>query len=112
MAGPVFEEGEVVVRNVRTDEEARDRKRDLASSMLGLGKNVFRLGKSMLALSISMIPKETAMHLRNGLRESIYAMASLPRDVVDVVGEKAEKYRQKYKQNSQQSHHDEAVETK
>lgn len=112
MAEPVFEEGEVYVRNVRTEDEDNGRGK-MVESLTGLGRSFFRLGKSVFLLGTSIIPQETSTHFRNGLRESIYAAASLPRDVVDVVGERAEKWRKKHeKERIRKAPNDEIIEIK
>jgi len=79
--GPVAEQGEVRVRNVRTQ-----RSGSAMESAIEFGGGVVRLGFSVLTLATSILPRESRQHMRNGFIEVMYAIASLPRDLVDVGG--------------------------
>lgn len=75
-------QGEVQVRNVRTEQES-----NLAETVIDLGGDIVRFGFSLITLPFSIIPTEPRQHLRNATRELLYAVASAPGEVADVAGE-------------------------
>jgi hypothetical protein len=55
-------------------------------SVIELSGGVVRLGLSALALATSVLPKQSRQHMRNGFIESMYAVATLPGDLVNLGG--------------------------
>lgn len=75
------EQGEVRVRNVRTQ-----RSGNAMESVVEFGGGVVRLGFSLITLATSILPRESRQHMRNGFVETLYAIASLPGDLVEIGG--------------------------
>ncbi|NJN65544.1 MAG: hypothetical protein HC884_01945 [Chloroflexaceae bacterium] len=75
---------EIPVRNVRPQEEERQGEYgNVVNSLTGLGTNVARLGKALFELGLSLAPRETCAHMRNGLVESFHAITTLPREIAE-----------------------------
>jgi len=81
MAEAITEQGEVRVRNVRTQ-----RSGSAVESVIEFGGGIVRLTFSLLTLATSILPKESRQHIRNGFVETLYAIASLPKDLVEIGG--------------------------
>lgn len=79
------QEGEVRVRNVRTQESG-----GLLESIADLSGGVVRMGVSVVALPLVLLPRQSRAHLGNAVRELAYAFARLPRDFADIAGAEIE----------------------
>lgn len=80
-SGAVDQGGEVRVRNVRSQ-----RSGSAVESVIEFGGGIVRLSFSLLTLATSILPKESRQHIRNGFIETMYAIASLPKDLVEIGG--------------------------
>jgi hypothetical protein len=79
------QQGEVRVRNVRTQ-----RSGSAVESVVEFSGGLVRLGFSLITLATSILPRESRQHMRNGFVEAMYAIASLPRDLVEIGGSTVE----------------------
>lgn len=72
-------QGEVRVRSVRTR-----RSDSLLESAVEFGGGVVRLGLSVAALPLALLPSDSRQHLRNATKEVLHAFAGLPGDLAKV----------------------------
>lgn len=84
-APSMAQEGEVRVRNVRTQ-----RGGGFIESLVDFGGGIVRLVISVVTLPLILLPRETRMHLNNATRELVYAFADLPRDLANAASEAIE----------------------
>lgn len=78
-------EGEVRVRNVRTAESG-----GLLETVADLSGKVVRMGVSVAALPLVVLPRDSRAHLNNAVKEAAYAFARLPRDFAEIAGTEIE----------------------
>jgi len=73
-------EGEVRVRNVRTQQSG-----NLLNSVMEGGGNIIRVALGIITLPLSILPPEPREQVRNAMQDTIMAVASFPANWADVV---------------------------
>lgn len=84
-------EGEVRVRNVRTESS---NSAGLVQAVADLGGGVLRLGLAVGTLPLSILPADLRHYIGNAAREIVYAAASLPREMAKAANEALEEWSQ------------------
>jgi len=84
-------EGEVRVRNVRTEGRSND---GLIQTVADLGGGVLRLGIAIGTLPLAVLPNDIRQYLGNAAREIVHAAASLPREMAKAANEALEEWSQ------------------
>jgi len=74
------EEGEVRVRNVRTQQSG-----NLLNSVMDGGGNIIRVALGIITLPLSILPPEPREQVRNAMQDTIMAVAAFPANWADVV---------------------------
>jgi hypothetical protein len=74
-------EGEVRVRNVRTEQSGGN----LLNSVMEGGGNIIRVALGIITLPLSILPPEPREQVRNAMQDTIMAVAAFPANWADVV---------------------------
>lgn len=82
-------EGEVRVRNVRTETNESG---GLIQTVANLGGGVVRLGFAIGTLPLAILPADTRHYLGNAARELLHTAASLPREMAKAATEALEEW--------------------
>jgi hypothetical protein len=80
MAEQKTNEGDVRVRNVRTQAQGKD----LFGSLLEGGNTLVRMGLGLLTLPLTILPPEPRQQVRQTIHDIMLALISLPRELAEV----------------------------